>query len=202
MRRVAAALSLRDNDALWSLLAALEYYARLYEAMPERIRRAGEGSLDVMRSEATEATAALMHQHRDALERCKTTIQLAESMTREHEERYRTALARLNDIALDRLVDRAANRIGCMAGNRLTGALAIAARGQRERLDQAIAAFEHATREAGAQAQAVARSTERRFVRALRNLLAGAVIVLLVAGGATALLVWWGTAPAWVSHVG
>jgi hypothetical protein len=42
MRRVSGALNLRDNDALWSMIVALEYYARLYEAMPDRIRRAGK----------------------------------------------------------------------------------------------------------------------------------------------------------------
>jgi hypothetical protein len=34
MRRVSGALNLRDNDALWSMIAVLEFYARLYEAMP------------------------------------------------------------------------------------------------------------------------------------------------------------------------
>ena len=34
MRRVCRALNLRDNDALWSMIAVLEYYSRLYEAMP------------------------------------------------------------------------------------------------------------------------------------------------------------------------
>src|ERR1700756_4590114 len=58
MRRVSAALNLRDNDALWSVLAVLEFYARLYEAMPDRIRKAGEGSLHTMRAEAREATDA------------------------------------------------------------------------------------------------------------------------------------------------
>ncbi len=38
MHQVSSALNLRDNDALWSIIAALEYYARLYEAMPERVR--------------------------------------------------------------------------------------------------------------------------------------------------------------------
>ena len=38
MHQVSSALNLRDNDALWSIIAVLEYYARLYEAMPERIR--------------------------------------------------------------------------------------------------------------------------------------------------------------------
>ena len=86
MRRVSTALNLRENDALWSVLAVLEYYARLYEAMPDRIREAGEGSLDDVRAEAAEATEALMVEHRDALARCKATIQLAEAMIREHEE--------------------------------------------------------------------------------------------------------------------
>ncbi|WP_408237646.1 MULTISPECIES: hypothetical protein [Paraburkholderia] len=36
-------VNLHDNDALWSMIAVLEYYARLYEAMPERIRWASEG---------------------------------------------------------------------------------------------------------------------------------------------------------------
>jgi hypothetical protein len=108
MRRLSAALNLRDNDALWSVLAVLEYYTRLYEAMPERIREAGEGSLDAVRVEAGEATDTLMAQHRDALARCKETIRLAEHMIHEHEERYRAALAGLNEAALDALVDRAA----------------------------------------------------------------------------------------------
>ncbi len=81
MRRVSVALNLRDNDALWSMLAVLEYYARLYEAMPERVRQAGKGNLDAVREEAREATDALMAQHRDALARCKATIELAERMT-------------------------------------------------------------------------------------------------------------------------
>jgi hypothetical protein len=39
MRRISGALNLRDNDALWSVLVVLEHYGRLYETMPERIRR-------------------------------------------------------------------------------------------------------------------------------------------------------------------
>ena len=46
MRRVSAALNLHDNDALWSVLAVLEYYTRLYEAIPGRVRQAGAGSFD------------------------------------------------------------------------------------------------------------------------------------------------------------
>ncbi|MGQ7937666.1 hypothetical protein [Paraburkholderia sp. D1E] len=84
MHRVSSALNLHDNDALWSMITVLEYYARLYEAMPERIRWASEGSLEAARREVGGATDALMQQHRDALERCKATIQLAENLIQEH----------------------------------------------------------------------------------------------------------------------
>lgn len=187
MRRVSAALNLRDNDALWSVLAVLEYYARLYEVMPDRIRKVGEGGLDTMRTEAREATDGLMAQHRDALARCKETIRLAEHMIREHEERYRTALAGLNEAALEALVDRAANRIARAAGNRLVGAFAIAAREQRARLDGAVAAFERATQEAGQQAQVGAQTLERRYWRALQAMMAVALVAL---GSAAATAVW------------
>jgi hypothetical protein len=187
MRRVSAALNLHDNDALWSVLAVLEYYARLYEAMPDRIRKTGEGSLHAMRAEARDATDALMAQHHEALARCKETIRLAEHMVHEHEERYRAALAGLNEAALDVLVNRAANRIARASGNRLTGAFAVAAREQRARLDGALAAFERATQEAGRQAQAGAQILERRYWRALRATLA---LGLSVLAGAAAIAVW------------
>lgn len=105
MRRVSAALNLRDNDALWSVLAVLEYYTRLYEAVPERIRQAGAGGVDAARAEARAATESLMAQHREALDRCKATIELAERMTAEHEARYRAihcALLVVGVRALDR----------------------------------------------------------------------------------------------------
>lgn len=187
MRRVSAALNLHDNDALWSVLAVLEYYARLYEVMPDRIRKVGESGLDTMRAEAREATDVLMAQHRDALARCKETIRLAEHMIHEHEERYRAALAGLNEAALDALVDRAANRIARAAGNRLVGAFAITAREQRARLDGAVAAFERATLEAGRQAQAEAQMQERRYWRTLRATLA---LGLTMLAGAAAIAVW------------
>ena len=60
MRWVSSALNLRDNDALWSMIAVLEYYARLYEAMPERIRWASEGSLEAARREVGGETDTLM----------------------------------------------------------------------------------------------------------------------------------------------
>ena len=177
MRRVSAALNLRDNDALWSVLAVLEYYVRLYEAMPERIRQAGAGGVDAARAEAHAETQALMAQHRDALARCKETITLAEKMTAEHEARYRAALAALNDEALAALTQRAANRIARVAGNRLVAAMAIAAREQRQRLDAALASFE--------------RVAMRRFVKACYGLVASGLVVMLLAAGAGGLAGWW-----------
>ncbi|MGF6479477.1 hypothetical protein [Paraburkholderia sp. JPY419] len=177
MRRVSGALNLRDNDALWSVLVMLEHYGRLYEAMPERIRQAGTGSFDAVRAEARAATDALMEQHRDALARCKATIELAEQMTAEHEARYRAAVAALNDEALATLTKRAANHIARVAGNRLVGATTVAVREQQKRIDVALTSFGHVA--------------TRRLVRACYGLVVGGLIVMLAAAGAGALAGWW-----------
>ncbi|MBC8733421.1 hypothetical protein [Paraburkholderia sp. UCT2] len=177
MRRVSSALNLRDNDALWSVLVMLEHYGRLYEAMPERIRQAGAGSLHVVRTEARAATDALMTQHRDALARCKATIELAGQMIDEHEARYRAALAALNDEALATLTQRAANHIARVAGNRLVGATAVAVRDQQKRIDTTLTSFE--------------RVALRRLVRACYGLVVGGLIVMLLAAGAGGLAGWW-----------
>ncbi|MEI7298251.1 hypothetical protein WCQ02_39765 [Paraburkholderia tropica] len=177
MRRVSAALNLRDNDALWSVLAVLEYYVRLYEAIPERIRQAGAGGVDVARAEAHAATQALMAQHREALERCKETIAIAEAMTVEHQARHRAALAALNRDAVAALTAHAADRIAQAAGNRLVGATVIAAREQRQRTDAALGAFE--------------RVAMRRLVRVGYALAAGALVMTLMAAGAGGAAGWW-----------
>lgn len=177
MRRIAGALSLRDNDALWSMIVVLEYYARLYETMPECIRQAGAGSLDAVRIEASAATDALMTQHRDALARCKATIELAEQMISEQETRYRTALAELNRQALTILAERTADRIARNAGNRLVGVTAIAAREQRQRLEAAVMSFEQVAM--------------RRLMRACYGLIVGGLVVMMLSAGAGALAGWW-----------
>jgi hypothetical protein len=191
MRRVSTALNLRENDALWSVLAVLEYYERLYEAMPDRIRKAGEGSLDDVRAEAAEATEALMVEHRHALARCKATIQLAEAMIREHEERYRAALAALNEAGLNTLAERVASRIARTVGNRVVGAFSVAAKDQRNRIDTAVQRFEQVMAEAGEHADIAAQAIEQRFRRTVRNLLAGVLAVLLVAIVAEIGEGWW-----------
>ena len=187
MRRVSVALNLRDNDALWSVLAVLEYYARLYEAMPERIEQAGKGNLDAVREEAREATDALMAQHRDALTRCKATIELAERMAVEHEARYRATLAALNEQALVAQARRAADRIARIAGNRVVGAVAVAAREHRQQLDAAVALFEREMSAAAARAAKVEQIAARRMKKAFRALMVGALIVILLAATAGAL---------------
>ncbi|VWD64083.1 hypothetical protein BLA50215_07801 [Burkholderia lata] len=180
MRRVSGVLNLQDNDALWSIIAVLEYYARLYEAMPERIRWASEGSLEAARREVGGANDALMQQHRDALERCKATITLAESLIEEHEARYREALASLNEATLTALGARLASQVVRSAGNRMIGAAAVSGREQRKRLDEAIGTF-------GQAVDTAAVAMERRFARAMRRLwLAGAIVLclmVLVIGG-------------------
>lgn len=184
MRRVSMTLNLRDNDALWSVLAVLEYYARLYEAMPERIRQAGKGNLDAVREEARDATDALMAQHRDALARCKATIELAERMAVEHEARYRATLAALNEQALVAQAGRAADRIARIAGNRMAGAVGVAAREHRQQLDAAVALFEREMSEAAARAAQIDQMAARRMAKACRALAVGALVVILLAAAA------------------
>ncbi|SIT46550.1 conserved hypothetical protein [Paraburkholderia ribeironis] len=171
MRRVSDALNLHDNDALWSMIAVLEYYARLYEAMPERIRWAGEGSLEAARREVGGATDALMQQHREALERCKATIQLAENLIHEHEARYRAALASLNEAAVTALIGRLSNQVARSAGNRVIGAAALSAREQRERLGGTLDAFERAVDASAARVEGMTTKMEKRFARSMRRLL-------------------------------
>jgi hypothetical protein len=180
MRRVSSTLDLHDNDAIWSLIVVLEYYARLYEAMPERIRHAGDGVFDTVRREAEAAANALMQRHRDALARCKETIKLAEDMTREHEARYRATLAALNQQSMTILAERVADRIARTAGNRLVGVSAVVAREQRKRLDDAVA-----------QIAVAGRTAAHGTVQALRRLFWTAFVVLLLAMGAGAGVGWW-----------
>jgi hypothetical protein len=167
------------------MIAVLEYYARLYEALPDRIRRAGDGTFDVVRREAETASDALMRQHRDALERCKATIQLAEEMIREHEAGYRTAIAQLNEASVVALADRMANRVPRIAGNRLVGAAAVAARDQRKRMDDVVGVFEQTIAEATVRPGSGAGRVEQQFAHTLRHLWAlAAVLVVMFVGTA------------------
>ncbi|MEY1594095.1 hypothetical protein AB3K92_35400 [Burkholderia sp. Bmkn7] len=186
MRRVSGVLNLQDNDALWSIIAVLEYYARLYEAMPERIRWASEGSLEAARREIGGANDALMQQHRCAVERCKATIKVAENLIQEHEARYREALANLNETSLTALSAQLTSHLVRTTGNRMIGAVAISGREQRERLDEIVGRFEKAV-DAAARVDTMVTAMKRRLVRATWCLWLTSVTVLglmlLVAGG-------------------
>ena len=58
LREVGNKLNLRDDDALWPLLAAMEYQRIYYEALPEKIAGASRTIMDGMASAAEKETAA------------------------------------------------------------------------------------------------------------------------------------------------
>ncbi len=152
---------------------------------------ASEGSLEAARREVGGATDALMEQHRDALEQCKATIQLAESLIQEHEARYRAALAQPNETAMMSFSERMSNQVARSVGNRLIGAAAVSAREQRERMDIAMSAFGQGVEAATERGEVMATRMERLFARSVRRVLlaGGAVLCLLLVSGE--LVDWW-----------
>ena len=58
LREVGNSLNLREDDALWPLLAALEYQRIYYEALPEKIAGASRAIMDGMAAAAEKETAA------------------------------------------------------------------------------------------------------------------------------------------------
>ncbi len=58
LREVGSRLNLRDDDALWPLLAAMEYQRVYYEALPEKIAGASRAIMDGMAAAAEKETAA------------------------------------------------------------------------------------------------------------------------------------------------
>ena len=58
LREVGSRLNLRDDDALWPLLAAMEYQRIYYEALPEKIAGASRAIMDGMAAAADRETAA------------------------------------------------------------------------------------------------------------------------------------------------
>ena len=58
LREVGSRLNLREDDALWPLLAALEYQRIYYEALPEKIAGASRAIMDGMAAAAERETAA------------------------------------------------------------------------------------------------------------------------------------------------
>ena len=58
LREVGNRLNLREDDALWPLLAAMEYQRVYYEALPEKIAAASKTIMDGMAAAAEKETAA------------------------------------------------------------------------------------------------------------------------------------------------
>lgn len=58
LREVGSRLNLREDDALWPLLAALEYQRVYYEALPKKIAAASKTIMDGMAVAAEKETAA------------------------------------------------------------------------------------------------------------------------------------------------
>ena len=60
LRRIKDELGIADNDALWSVLLALNYHTALYEAMPARIEQAAEDAVRKVRGTALLVTSACL----------------------------------------------------------------------------------------------------------------------------------------------
>ena len=58
LREIGNSLNLREDDALWPLLAAMEYQRVYYEALPEKIAGASRAIMDGMAAAAEKETAA------------------------------------------------------------------------------------------------------------------------------------------------
>lgn len=58
LREIGSSLHLREDDALWPLLAAMEYQRIYYEALPEKIAGASRAIMDGMAAAAEKETAA------------------------------------------------------------------------------------------------------------------------------------------------
>lgn len=81
LREVGNSLGLREDDALWPLLAALEYQRVYYEALPEKIAGASKEIMDGMTAAAQRETAAAQARLTDSVvkeaEYLASTIQYA-----------------------------------------------------------------------------------------------------------------------------
>lgn len=69
LREVGNRLNLREDDALWPLLAAMEYQRVYYEALPEKIAGASRAIMDGMAAAAEKETAAAQARLTDSVVR-------------------------------------------------------------------------------------------------------------------------------------
>jgi hypothetical protein len=173
MQRVRDALGLNDNDALWSILAVLEYYLRLYDTIPEDIREAGDFSLRNWKKQADEIQGLLAVEEQELLTRCRATAQLIEQLTQKHQASYQLAIAQLNEDGMQKLVTKAAHSISKEVANRMIGTLNVTLRTHRDRLDEA------------------SRATVAGLFRVTRWLMIGLPASIIVCGMAMVGVQWW-----------
>ncbi len=69
LREVGNRLNLREDDALWPLLAAMEYQRIYYEALPEKIAEASRAIMEGMAAAAEKETAAAQARLTDSVVR-------------------------------------------------------------------------------------------------------------------------------------
>lgn len=69
LREIGSSLHLREDDALWPLLAAMEYQRIYYEALPEKIAGASRAIMDGMAAAAEKETAAAQARLTDSVVR-------------------------------------------------------------------------------------------------------------------------------------
>ena len=67
LREVGNRLNLREDDALWPLLAAMEYQRVYYEALPKKIAAASRTIMDGMAAAAERETAAALAKLTDSV---------------------------------------------------------------------------------------------------------------------------------------
>lgn len=69
LREIGNKLNLREDDALWPLLAAMEYQRVYYEALPDKIAGASRAIMDGMAAAAEKETAAAQARLTDSVVR-------------------------------------------------------------------------------------------------------------------------------------
>lgn len=67
LREIGNSLNLREDDALWPLLAAMDYQRIYYEALPEKIAAASRTIMDGMAAAAERETAAALAKLTDSV---------------------------------------------------------------------------------------------------------------------------------------
>ena len=190
MRLVRDAIGLRDNDALWSILAVLEYYLRLYEAIPDYIRDAGDSACQAWQKQATKANQQLAADEAELRRRCEATIRQMERLTIEHQAKHAIALDKLDEAGLERVVSRAIRSITVDVGNYMAGTLRTELNSHRSELETARQEFAQSTVRANTEIEFAARSVIGRLAWSARGLIVG-LPAIVVATAAVMISVQW-----------